>query len=281
MELKIFLGLGVDLTLFGGRDPATEALEALLDAAGEQLSAHLWPTILAHGSPLRQVHATCGVYDTTDTRAARARLRRQGEQLEVELTVDWRPWFDRPVVDQAAFVVEHMIEAIANALEHKQQRTLADACRAFRPAFDLDAALAARQAWLADWDPEPQATVALTADSDGRVRQVQPLTRRRGTLWLMLRQPADLDGTGTNELLDRIEAFALENGIGRSDGRSFGAGGVDLSFKVTNLLEAGTRLDEYLRDRFPACEYVISDDFEVAFQARAKARTNATGPARG
>ena len=152
MDLKVFLGLSVDATLFDGRDPATAALEALLDVSADQLAVHLWPTVVAQGSPLRQLHATCGLYDATDTRAERARFRRQGEQLELELTVDWRPMFERTPQEQTAFVVEHTQEAIATALERKQQRTLAAACRAFRPLLDLDAALSARKAWLAGGD---------------------------------------------------------------------------------------------------------------------------------
>jgi hypothetical protein len=156
MDLKIFLGLSVDLTLFDGYDPATEPLEALLDAAAGQLAAHLWPTDVAQRTALRQLHATCGLYDTTDTRAERARFRRQGEQMELELTVDWRPMLQRTPQEQAALVVGHAQEAIATALERKQQRALADAGRAFHPIIDLDAALAARKAWLADWNPPPE-----------------------------------------------------------------------------------------------------------------------------
>ncbi|GAB3380888.1 hypothetical protein [Lysobacter fragariae] len=267
MDLQVFIGLSLDATLFDGREPASEALEALLDEASAQLAQHLWPTVVAHGSPLRQLHATCGLYERTDTTAPRARLRRQGEQLELELTIDWRPWLDRPAVDQAAYVVEHVLVAIATALEAKQQRTLADACRAFRPLFDLDAALAKRRAWLEGWGGELAPSVTLAADADGRVRQLQPLTRRRGTLWLMLRQPGELDEAGVNELLDRIEAFVAQHELGRSDGRSIGAGSLDISFKVRNLRDVATQMDAFLRRDFPACDYVISDDFEVVFAA--------------
>lgn len=265
MDLKLFLGVSVDTTIFGGRDPSSEALDALLDEASEQLAQHLWPTVVALESPLRQVHATCGLYERTDTSAPRARLRRQGEQLELELTVDWRPLLERPLLEQATCLVGHMQAAIATALEAKQQRTLAEACRAFRPDLDLERAMAARAAWITDWEAQPTGSVALAADVDGRVRQVQPLTRRRGTLWLMLRQPADLDEAGVHALLDRIEAFATEQELGRSDGRSLGAGGMDISFKVRNLQDAAARLDTFLRRDCPACDYVISDDFEVVF----------------
>ena len=148
MDLQVFIGLSVDTALFDGRDPSSEALEVLLEQASEQFSEHLGPSVSAMGSPLRQIHATCGLFDVTDTSAPRARFRRQGEQLELELTVDWRPWLDQAAREQAGFVVEHAGEAIATALERQQQRTLADACRAFRPTFDLDAALAKRRAWL-------------------------------------------------------------------------------------------------------------------------------------
>ncbi|QNP41578.1 hypothetical protein [Lysobacter solisilvae (ex Woo and Kim 2020)] len=266
MDLKLFLGVSVDTTIFGGRDPSSEELDALLDEASEQLAQHLWPTVVALASPLRQVHATCGLYERTDTSAPRARLRRQGEQLELELTVDWRPLLDRPVLDQALFLLEHMQAAIATALEAKQQRTLADACRAFRPALDLQRAVAKRAAWVAEWlEQSPTDSIALAPDPDGRIRRIQPLTRRRGTLWLMLRQPGDLDEAGTNALLDRIEAHAAEHGVGRSDGRSFGAGSIDISFKVRNLQEAAANLDAFLRRDCPACDYVLSDDFEVVF----------------
>lgn len=267
MDLQVFIGLSIDQTLFDGRDPASEALEALLEQASGQFAQHLQAAVSAHGSPLRQVHATCGLFDLTDTSAARARLRKQGEQLEVELAVDWRPWFDRPALDQAAFVVDNVGLALAAALERKQQKTLADACRGFRPTFDLDTALANRRAWLDAWDGQPQPTVALAPDTDGRIRQLQPLSRRRGTLWVMLRQPRDMDEATANDMLDRIEAFAAQHGLGRSDGRSMGSGTMDISFKVPNLLEAGTRLDEFLRHDFPASDYVISDDFEVVFSA--------------
>ena len=153
MDLQVFIGLSIDKTLFDGRDPSSEALEVLLEQASEQFSQHLQPVVATHGFALRQVHATCGLYDVTDTSAPRARLRRQGEQLELELTVDWRPWLAQPVVDQAGFVVENVQLAIATALEGKQQRLLADACRAFRPRFDLDDALAKRRAWLEGGDP--------------------------------------------------------------------------------------------------------------------------------
>ena len=135
MDLQVFIGLSVDRKLFGGRDPASDALEALLDDSSAQLAAHLWPTIVAQGAPLRQLHVTCGLYDATDTSAPRARFRRQGEQLELELTVDWRPWLDRPAVDLAGHVVELVQVAIATALERNQQRTLAEACRAGNDAL--------------------------------------------------------------------------------------------------------------------------------------------------
>lgn len=270
MDLKVFIGVSVDLTLFGGRDPSSEALDALLDEASQQLATHLWPTVVSQKAALRQLHATCGLYDQTDTTAARARLRRQGEQLELELSVDWRPWFERSATDQAAFVLEHVRDAIATALDAKQQRTLAEACRAFRPVFDLEAALAKRRAWVADWETQaPVTTVVLTRDGDGHVRQLQPLTRRRGTLWLMLRQHAGMDDAAANALLDRIEAFATERDLGRPDGRSMGSGAMDISFKVRNLQAAGAALDEFLRDAFPSVDYLISDDFEVAFPAPA------------
>jgi len=265
MDLQVFIGLSIDATLFGGRDPSSETLEALLDEASAQLAQHLWPTIVALESPLRQLHATCGLYERTDTSATRARLRRQGEQLELELTVDWRPWLDRSAVDQAACVVAHVREAIATALEAKQQRTLADACRAFRPTFDPEAALAKRRAWLENWDGQAEPSIALAADADGRIRQLQPLSPRRGTLWLMLRQPDEMDEASANGLLDRIEAFVAQADLGRSEGRSFGAGAMDISFKVRDLHEAGTALDAFLRRELPACDYVISDDFEVVF----------------
>jgi hypothetical protein len=156
MDFQVFIGLSVDQTLFDGQDPTSEALEALLDQASEQLAQHLWAAVAAHESPLRQIHATCGLYDLTDTSASRARFRKQGEQLELELTVDWRPWFGQSAPDQAGFVVENVRLAIATALERKQQRTLADACRAFRPVFDLATALAQRRAWLDAWDAQPE-----------------------------------------------------------------------------------------------------------------------------
>ena len=152
MDLQVFIGLSVDLTLFDGQDPSSEALEALLEQASEQLAQHLEATVAAQGSPLRQIHATCGLYELTDTSAPRARFRKQGEQLELELTVDWRPLFDESALDQAVVVVENVQLAIATALERNQQRTLANACRTFRPDFDLDAALAKRRAWLDAWD---------------------------------------------------------------------------------------------------------------------------------
>jgi hypothetical protein len=155
MELQVFIGLSVDKKLFGGRDPASQELEALLEQASEQFAAHLAATVAAQGSPLRQIHATCGLFEATDTSASRARFRRQGEQLEVECAIDWRPWLERPALAQAGCVVEHAGEAMATALENKQQRTLADACRAFRPAFDLDAALAKQRAWLEGGDSSP------------------------------------------------------------------------------------------------------------------------------
>lgn len=153
MDLQVFIGLSIDTTLFDGRDPSSEALEVLLEQASGQFSRHLQPVVAGHGFPLRQVHATCGLFEVTDTSAPRARLRRQGEQLELELSVDWRPWLAQPAVEQAGFVVENVQLAIATALEGKQQRLLADACRAFRPCFDLEDALAKRRAWLEGGDP--------------------------------------------------------------------------------------------------------------------------------
>jgi hypothetical protein len=153
MDLQVFIGLSIDRNLFGGRDPASEELEALLAQASEQFATHLAVTVAAQGAPLRQVHATCGLFDATDTSASRARFRRQGEQLEVECAVDWRPWLERPAIEQVGCVVDHAAEAMATALENKQQRTLADASRAFRPDFDLDAALAKRRAWLEGGGP--------------------------------------------------------------------------------------------------------------------------------
>jgi len=158
MDLQVFIGLSVDLTLFEGQEPSSEALEALLEQASEQLAQHLAATAATQGSPLRQIHATCGLYDVTDTSAPRARFRKQGEQLELELTVDWRPLFNESALDQAGVVVENVQLAIATALERQHQRTLADACRAFRPGFDLDAALAKRRAWLEAWDAPSEPT---------------------------------------------------------------------------------------------------------------------------
>jgi len=158
MDLQVFIGLSVDLTLFDGQEPSSEALEALLEQASEQLAQHLAATAATQGSPLRQIHATCGLYDVTDTSAPRARFRKQGEQLELELTVDWRPLFNESALDQAGVVVENVQLAIATALERQHQRTLADACRAFRPGFDLDAALAKRRAWLEAWDAPSEPT---------------------------------------------------------------------------------------------------------------------------
>ena len=158
MDLQVFIGLSIDKRLFGGRDPSSEALEVLLEQASEQFAEHLAPTVAAHGSPLCQIHATCGLFDATDISASRARFRRQGEQLELELAMDWRPWLERAPLDQAAAVVEHAQAAMAAALENKQQRILADACRAFRPRFDLDAGLAKRRAWLEGGDASPPAS---------------------------------------------------------------------------------------------------------------------------
>ena len=155
MDLQVFIGLSIDKRLFGGRDPSSEALEVLLEQASEQFARHLAATVADHGSPLRQIHATCGLFDATDTSASRARFRRQGEQLELELAIDWHPWLDRRPSDQAGAVVEQVQIALATALENKQQRILADACRAFRPDFDLDAALAKRRAWLEGGDLSP------------------------------------------------------------------------------------------------------------------------------
>jgi hypothetical protein len=154
MDFQVFIGLSVDQTLFD-EDPTSEALEALLEQASEQLAQHLWATASSQGSALRQIHATCGLYDLTDTSAPRARFRKQGEQLELELTVDWRPMFGQQVLDQARVVVENVQLAIAGALQRKQQRALADACRNFHPDFDLDSALAKRRAWLEGWNGQP------------------------------------------------------------------------------------------------------------------------------
>ena len=152
MDLQVFIGLSVDKRLFGGRDPSSEALEVLLEQASGQFARHLATTVAQHGSPLRQTHASCGLFDATDTSASRARFRRQGEQLELELAVDWQPWLDCSAEEQAGCVVENVQLALANALENKQQRILADACRAFRADFDLDAALAQRRAGLEGGD---------------------------------------------------------------------------------------------------------------------------------
>ncbi len=155
MDVQVFIGLSIDKRLFDGRDPSSDELEVLLEQASAQFARHLQPVVREHGFTLRQVHATCGLYDVTDTTAPRARLRRQGEQLELELTVDWRPWLERPVIEQAGFVVENVQAAIATVLEGKQHRLLADACRAFRPRFDLEDALAKRRAWLEGGDFPP------------------------------------------------------------------------------------------------------------------------------
>ena len=66
---------------------------------------------------------------------------------------------------------------------------------------------------------------------------------------------------------DAIQAYVAQQKLGRADGGSVGDATSDVSFRVARLGDAGASLDRFLRTAYPDLDYVISDDYEVVFDA--------------
>ena len=108
---------------------------------------------------------------------------------------------------------------------------------------------------------------AFPPDSEGRVRSTSELPRKKGVLWVMLKAPAAWSSDDLVAMVTAIERHVLENDLGAADGSSFGVGtsDCDVSFDVRNLSRASKAMDAYLRKAFPGVDFVISDDYEIAF----------------
>lgn len=265
--MRVFIPLHTDATLFGGVTLESNALDALVNAAGDALAERLSAPAAMAWPELRQVYVDCSLADSTGTYAKDYRFYKKDGQLLANHAVDSTPLFGLPVEEQAAAIMGFVLAAIQSAFDKYKQPALAQI------AADLSADL--RADYLAHAKPSDQAIevgeeALLVADlpkpeKDGRVRCLRELPSKRGSLWVMARLDSGFGGDGSDDMLERWQQTIAGQGLGRSEGSSVGAFVLDASFKVKNLAKAGNAMDELLRTSFPGIDYVISDDFEVVF----------------
>ncbi|MCK7595464.1 hypothetical protein [Pseudomarimonas salicorniae] len=100
------------------------------------------------------------------------------------------------------------------------------------------------------------------------------LAENEGTLWLEIEDDKSaLGGKGPYDILDEIVALAKKSRIGKYDGRSYGSGAFDVSFKVKNREAGAVILRKIMRETFPTLAFSLSDEYESMFHREPEAET--------
>lgn len=275
MTLRIFIPLHTDRTLFDGRPTHSPRLENIVDGAADALADELSAVAAAHWPQLRQICVNCWLIDRDAALDKDSRFDKKNGQWSLGLSLDAGGLAAMGDPDGALWILMKVAAVMDAGLERQSQQELRSALQSAIGAWSGERLAEFGESFADEFedDDAAPASLALTAEADGRIRHLGALPAKRGELWIMLGTQAGYDERAANTVLDRIETCIREAAQGKQDGRSFGPAVFDASFRVKNVKQAGDILDAFMRQQLPKADYVISDDFEVVFDAQDERRT--------
>lgn len=269
--VSVIAPLHSDETKASCRHIPADEIGRYVDGLGNLLGEQLFAAAQNEWPALKMLYVDCMLTDFDGRDVQEFKFHRKTGQFNINCAINCERLFGSDLETQATLTFQAILQSAEQAFSQRGHSELLLATQAFaeRVSPSWIRSVAHTQAFARDEQDSGLPSPELPKDPDGRIRILMEIPSKRGELWVMLKAGEQHDDDLAHEIVEAIQCHVLSDSSARLDGRSFGEHSCDVSFKVRNLKATGERLDEYLRGTFPEIDYVISDDYEVAFSTNA------------
>lgn len=264
--ITVIAPLHSDETKVSCREISVENIGRYVDGVGTLLGEELSAAAKIEWTELKMLYVDCVLTDFDACETSEFKFHRKTGQFNINCAINCERLSGADLETQASLVFHAVLQSVEQGFSLRGRPKLLMAAQLFEKKLSPDWIRSVAQTWAFEWPentrlPSPE----WPKDSDGRVRVILDLPRKRGELWVMMRAGERHDDDLARQVVEAIQCHVLADPSARFVGHAFGEIACDVSFKVKDLREAGERLDSMLRGTFPDVQYVISNDYEVAF----------------